>query len=183
MGLAPASAHDQDVASWHRQLHQWHCQGTDDRRHATWWCAAIWARLFATMDGSLMRGVNRSVLNWRDEVRGLTDLKQTHLALNRYGASTLVISYADLLWYPESTLQRLGCFLPCLRPFPASSINFVPRSGVDFNPKSRFKILGTIRSYGDAHPPRGYGYDLTFGRCTQGGDQPFRSFLAPSNRQ
>ena len=118
--------------------------------------------------GSLMSGVNRSVLNWRDEVRGLMELKQTHLALNRYGASTLVISYADLLWYPESTLQRLGCFLPCLRPFPASSLNFVPRSGVDFNPKSRFKIHGTIRSYGDAHPPRGYGYDLTFGRCTQG---------------
>lgn len=75
---------------------------------------------------------------------------------------TLVVSFADLLWRPQYTLQRLESFMPELGTLNAG---YVPRLNIDYFPENRLKVHGTVQAYGEAHPPPTLGYDPEAREC------------------
>ena len=65
-----------------------------------------------------------------------------HLFLLHEGAPTLLLSYADLLWRTEHTVERLLRFMPCIG---GLDPDFAPRLGVDVFVDNSWKVHGSVR--------------------------------------
>ena len=83
-----------------------------------------------------------------DEIRTLEHLVADHRLLILADEPILVVSYADVLWQPESVVSQLEDFLPCAGRLDA---DFVPQMGVDIFEGNHWKAVGTVRQYGAQH--------------------------------
>ena len=125
------------------------------------WCMAVissHAREEATFDSR----------NWAQLELEITEYQVlTHQGLQVARDSarpppTLVVSYADLLWEPERTRQRLMSFLPCVGPI---DFGYVPKVGVDIFEGNLWNLTGSVMMYREDYLPAHCGYDPTLRRC------------------
>lgn len=99
------------------------------------------------------------------EVWNLQQMKQQHEALRKSSTPVLVVSYADLLFREQYTLDRMNEFLPCA----GGSMNadFVPQLGVDVFPENKWKVRGTVHDFSvGLDPTKCCGYDVKESKCS-----------------
>jgi len=97
------------------------------------------------------------------EVWNLQRMRQQHEALVKAGTPVLVISYADLLFREQHTLDRMNTFLPC-----AGGVNadYVPQMNVDVFPENKWKVRGTVHDFSQGlDPVQCCAYDVDQHKC------------------
>jgi hypothetical protein len=103
-----------------------------------------------------------------EELWSLQDMKNRHEQLLQQGIPVLVISYANLLFDEQRTLRRVSKFLPCSSSGEEGTINshFIPKLGVDVFEGNKWKVKGSVHSYGQSKDPKECcGYDPSTSTC------------------
>jgi len=95
----------------------------------------------------------------------------------RLGVRVLVVSYADLLWQTDSTLERMQDFLPEVGTL---DMNYAPVDGVDVWPLNQWKAVGDSKEFGKSHPPSAFEYDTATNSCPV--DDSHYEFLSQSEK-
>lgn len=81
--------------------------------------------------------------------------------MDSQGLSVLVVNFANLIWKPWATRDRLQNFLPCLGEL---NMNHVPTLGDQLYPGNLFKAKVSVSEYGQSVDPSKY-YDNQKGKC------------------
>lgn len=86
-------------------------------------------------------------------------------ALQTPGVNMAAFSYAELLWRPKAVSSLLKRILPCTSDGIYDS-NFIPEIGKNIFEGNKFKPKGTVKAYGDSHPPTEMSFNLSTGYAT-----------------
>eukprot|EP00310_Coccolithus_braarudii_P002706 CAMPEP_0183378638 /NCGR_PEP_ID=MMETSP0164_2-20130417/125020_1 /TAXON_ID=221442 /ORGANISM="Coccolithus pelagicus ssp braarudi, Strain PLY182g" /LENGTH=203 /DNA_ID=CAMNT_0025556207 /DNA_START=538 /DNA_END=1149 /DNA_ORIENTATION=+ len=87
----------------------------------------------------------------------LESMAARNAALRAARLPVIMLSYAELLWWPQRTLARLQDFMPCGHLLDLST-HFVPVMNVDIFKGNHWKVQGSLDSFAKSHPPGSCGY-------------------------
>jgi hypothetical protein len=101
----------------------------------------------------------------KKELRSLEDIVQAHSFFMSRNQRVLLVSYADLLWRPNHSLNRISANIGELGKLDPE---FVPKEDKDIYPGNQWKAVGSLASFGRKINPKELQYSVEDASC-QGG--------------